>query len=158
MKLLIPMFCFTFAFGQATSTAPEQRTESSTSAPQKVPNKYGLGMRTKGVPIGGVEVLSDIKGVDFAPYLRRVKQDIERNWYSLIPQSANRKASLAIECAIAKDGKVADMFLVARPKPDDETLVRAAWGGITKSNPFPPLPSEFSGSFVALRFRFEYNP
>ena len=63
-----------------------------------------------------------------------------------------------IECAIAKDGKLADMFLVARPKPDDDALARAAWGGITKSKPFPPLPSEFPGLFIALRFRFEYNP
>jgi hypothetical protein len=115
-------------------------------------------MGAKGVPIGGVEILTDTQSVNFAPYLRQIKQDIERNWHSLIPQSINRKGNVAIECAIAKDGKLADIFLVARPKPDDDALVRAAWGGITKSNPFPPLPSEFPGSFIALRFRFEYNP
>jgi hypothetical protein len=40
----------------------------------------------------------------------------------------------------------------------DMALDRAAWGGITASNPFPPLPSEFSGSYIRLRFSFRYNP
>jgi hypothetical protein len=94
-----------------------------------MPNKYGLRMGAKDVPIGGVEILTDTHGVNFAPYLRQVSQDIERNWHSLIPQSVNRKGNVAIECAIAKDGKVADIFLVARPKADDDALVRAAHKG-----------------------------
>jgi hypothetical protein len=40
----------------------------------------------------------------------------------------------------------------------DVSLDRAAWGGITGSNPFPPLPSEFHGQYLALRFHFYYNP
>ena len=40
----------------------------------------------------------------------------------------------------------------------DVALDRPAWGGITASNPFPPLPSEFTGPFLALRIRFYYNP
>jgi hypothetical protein len=40
----------------------------------------------------------------------------------------------------------------------DVSLDRAAWGGITASNPFPPLPKEFGGSYLSLRFRFYYNP
>ena len=33
-----------------------------------------------------------------------------------------------------------------------------AWGGIMGSNPFPPLPNEFRGDHLSLRFRFYYNP
>ncbi len=40
----------------------------------------------------------------------------------------------------------------------DVTLDRAAWGGITASDPFPSLPVEFKGEYLALRFRFFYNP
>jgi hypothetical protein len=40
----------------------------------------------------------------------------------------------------------------------DDPLDRAAWAGITASNPFPPLPGEFTGPYLALRFRFYYNP
>ena len=31
-------------------------------------------------------------------------------------------------------------------------------GSITRSNPFPPLPTEFRGPYLALRFRYYYNP
>jgi hypothetical protein len=40
----------------------------------------------------------------------------------------------------------------------DVSLDRAAWGGITASNPFAPLPSEYHAPYLALRFRFYYNP
>jgi len=51
---------------------------------------------------------------------------------------------------------VLDMRRVA--SSGDDALDRAAWGGISASNPFPPLPSEFTGPYLALRFRFYYNP
>jgi len=40
----------------------------------------------------------------------------------------------------------------------DVALDRAAWGAITGSNPFPPLPKEFPGQNLGLLFRFYYNP
>ena len=40
----------------------------------------------------------------------------------------------------------------------DVAMDRAAWGGITSSVPFGPLPTEFHGPYLALRFRFYYNP
>ncbi len=40
----------------------------------------------------------------------------------------------------------------------DVALDRAAYGGITASKPFPPLPTEFGGQYLALRFHFYYNP
>jgi TonB family protein len=81
---------------------------------------------------------------------------VRKNWIRLIPESDQmKKGKLAIEFAITKDGKVAGMKLVG--SSGDVALDRAAWGGITASNPFPPLPSEFGGPYLALRFRFYYN-
>jgi TonB family protein len=67
-----------------------------------------------------------------------------------------KQGKVAIEFAILKDGKVAGMALAG--SSGDVSLDRAAWGGITNSNPFPPLPAEFRGQYLALRFRFYYNP
>jgi TonB family protein len=118
---------------------------------------FGLGTGAHGRQLGNLEVLSDTQGVDFGPYLQRVLHDVKMNWYSLIPESAQmKKGNLGIEFAITKDGKVAGMKLVA--SSGDIPLDRAAWGGITASNPFPPLPSDFTGPYLALRFRFFYNP
>ena len=118
---------------------------------------FGLGTGAHGRPQGALDILSDTQGVDFGPYLQRILQDVKTNWYLLIPESAQmKKGKLAIEFAITKDGQVAGMKLVA--SSGDVALDRPAWGSITNSNPFPPLPGEFGGQFLALRFRFYYNP
>jgi len=120
---------------------------------------YGLGQGAHGRQMGNLEVLSDTMGVDFGPYLQRVLHDVRQNWYTAIPESAEMKhGNLIIEFAIAKDGKVMGMKLVAPSGDPSQALDRAAWAGITLSNPFPPLPSEFGGQYLALRFRFFYNP
>ena len=118
---------------------------------------FGLGTGAHGRALGNLEILSDTQGVDFGPYLQRILQDVRENWYRAIPESAEmKKGKLMIEFAITKDGKVADMRLVATS--NDVALDRAAWAGISASNPFPPLPSDFTGPYLALRFRFFYNP
>jgi TonB family protein len=122
---------------------------------------YGLGQGGKPTAaMGPLEVLSDTMGVDFGPYLQRVLHDVKVNWYNLIPESARapimKKGKVTIEFAILKDGKVAGMKLVSTS--GDVALDRGAWGGITDSNPFPPLPTEFGGQYLGLRFAFYYNP
>jgi outer membrane biosynthesis protein TonB len=118
---------------------------------------FGLGTGAHGRQLGALDILSDTQGVDFGPYLQRILQDVKENWYHLIPESAEmKKGKLAIEFAITRDGKVAEMRLIATS--GDVALDRPAWGSITASNPFPPLPSEFTGPCLALRFRFYYNP
>ncbi len=114
----------------------------------------------RGSAAAGMDVLSDTKGVDFDPYLKRVRDNVRRNWYELMPESARaplmKKGKVDIEFAITKEGRLAGMKIVG-PSGDVE-LDRAAYGGITSCNPFPPLPTEFSGQYLALRFHFFYNP
>jgi TonB family protein len=118
---------------------------------------FGLGTGAHGRQYGAYDILSDTQGVDFGPYLQRIFLEVKEHWYSLIPESAEmKKGKLAIEFAITKDGQVADMRLVE--SSGDVALDRPAWGSITGSNPFPPLPGEFTGPYLALRFRFYYNP
>jgi TonB family protein len=122
---------------------------------------YGLGLgRKPTTAMGPLEVLTDTMGVDFGPYLQRVLHDVRINWYSLIPESARapimKKGKVTIEFAILKNGTVAGMKLVSTS--GDVALDRGAWSGITASNPFPPLPNEFGGQYLGLRFAFYYNP
>jgi len=122
---------------------------------------YGMGPGgTNARVMGNLEVLSDTQGVDFGPYLSRVLQAVRMNWYNLIPEEARaplmKKGKVSIEFAILKDGKVAGMRIIG--PSGDVSLDRAAWGGITASVPFSPLPGEFHGPYLALRFHFYYNP
>jgi TonB family protein len=122
---------------------------------------YGLGQgRQATKAVGQLDVLSDTMGVDFGPYLSRVVQNVRQNWYTLIPEVARapimKKGKVSIEFAIMKDGTVQGLRYVV--SSGDVALDRAAYGGITASNPFPPLPTEFKGQYLALRFHFFYNP
>ena len=104
---------------------------------------------------GTLEVLSDTMGIDFGPYLSSVVAIVRQNWYELVPESARRKTgNVSIEFSIMKDGSISGL---KRDKSSgDPTLDRAAWGGITASSPFPALPTEFKGKYLALRFTFSY--
>lgn len=110
--------------------------------------------------MGNVEILSDTQGVDFSPYMQRVIQAIRTNWYAIIPEAARppilKQGNVYIQFVIGKNGTVSGMRLES--PSGDVSLDRAAWGGITGSNPFPPLPGQFTGPYLALRIKFLYNP
>lgn len=120
----------------------------------------GLGQRQATARVGPYEITSDTMGVDFGPYMQRILHDVRQNWYNLIPESAMppllKKGKVSIEFAILKNGQLAGLHYVNGS--GDVALDRAAYGGITASTPFPPLPSEFGGQYLGLRFTFLYNP
>jgi len=121
---------------------------------------YGAGKGGAARVQGNLEVLSDTQGVDFGPYLARVLQAVRMNWYAIIPESARppllKKGKVSIQFEILPNGKVAGLQFTG--SSGDVALDRAAWGGITASDPFSPLPKEFHGPYLALRFHFYYNP
>ena len=145
----------TMTAGSAVQQAAAAAAASRAAGQGGQEGDFGLNTGAKGRQLGPAEILSDTMGVDFGPYLQRIVQDVRKNWYDLIPESAElKKGKLVIEFAITKDGQVAGMKLVA--SSGDVALDRPAWGSITDSNPFPPLPSEFGGQDLALRFTYYY--
>jgi TonB family protein len=103
-----------------------------------------------------VEILSDTNGVDFGPYVRSVRGSVKKNWYLLIPKKQrHEEGDVTIRFAIMKDGHVADMQM--SQSSGHTALDQAAWNGITISSPFSPLPTDFHGPFLSLRFHFYYN-
>lgn len=146
--------------GQSIEQAARAVAAGRTGGSSGAGGYYGVGPGGSALKMGPAEVLSDTQGVDFGPYLSRVLDAVRRNWYNLIPEEARppllKKGKVSIEFAIMPNGKVAGMTL--RGPSGDVALDRAAWGGITASNPFAPLPSEFHGPYLALRFHFFYNP
>ncbi len=143
------------AIAQAARAAAANR-----GAPGGDDGDYGFGQgRKPTAAMGPLDVLSDTMGVDFGPYLQQVLYRVRTNWYNLIPESARapimKKGKVSIEFAIMKDGTVQGLALIS--SSGDVALDRGAWGGITASNPFPPLPNEFGGPYLALRFHFFYN-
>jgi TonB family protein len=152
---------FTSTPSVSPGTAIEQAARASASSRGGVSGNLGGGIGRPNTSVrSDLEIMSDTMGVDFSPYMQRVLQSVRINWYNIIPEVARpplmKQGNVYIEFVITKNGEVKSMRL-AGPS-GDVSLDRAAWGGITASNPFPPLPGEFKGDYIALRFRFMYNP
>jgi TonB family protein len=101
-------------------------------------------------------ILSDTMGVDFKPYLDPLIEIVRQQWYRLIPESAaTRKGKVVLEFGILKDGSVTGLRIAG--SSGDIALDRPAYGSIIASNPFPRLPTDFQGSYLALRLICDYN-
>ena len=135
------------------------QAQSSTQQTQPPPATSNAEREADGHTIP-IEVLSDTKGVDLKPYLGPVLKRVQQNWYGLVPPSARaplkKKGDVSIEFHIFLDGNVSGMAF--SQTTGDADLDRAAWEAITSSSPFQPLPPQFVGEFLALRFNFHYNP
>jgi TonB family protein len=135
-------------------------SRGTTSATFGGGGQYGSGLRPKVDTHGALEILSDTMGVDFGPYLQRLRQTVQEHWDPLIPPSAMppemKKGVVVIQFAILKDGRVAGLRVVRGS--GDTPLDRAAYGAITYSDPLPRLPTNFGGDYLELRAIFYYNP
>jgi TonB family protein len=144
------------AIEQAARAAAENRGRYGSGSA----GDYGLSQgRTGAKAMDQAEILTDTMGVDFGPYLTRITQIVRQNWYNLMPPSVYppilKQGKLSIEFVIMKDGKT--MGMAVRTPSGDVALDRAAWASITASTPFPPLPKEFPGQMLGLRFHYFYN-
>ncbi len=129
------------------------------SSGNNLPGGTGLSMHP-GAGTGGVEVLSDMQGVDFNSWLMRWHRETERTWDPLIPDEVNppilKSGAVVIRFKVLPNGRVMDGSMVLEGRSGDTGLDRAAWGAITGSN-YPPLPREFHGPYLELRAVFLYN-
>lgn len=121
---------------------------------------YGEGINmppSPGKNLSGLELLSDPMGVDFRPYLIRVLTSVRRNWFAVMPESAKmgRRGKVEIQFSIDREGRVPKLVIVSSSGANP--LDRAAVAGISASNPFPPLPTDYRAAQIRLQFSFAYN-
>jgi hypothetical protein len=120
----------------------------------------GPGLAQHSGAAGGAQILSDTQGVDFGPYMQKVIRETYRAWDPLIPEEVNPPILKRGECeiifTILPNGRVQAGSMILTGRSGDVALDRAAWGGIVGAD-YPPLPREFHGPYLQLRFRFQYN-
>jgi TonB family protein len=108
---------------------------------------------------GAYQILTPTEGVDFSDYMQRVLASVRRNWYAVMPESAQLgdRGRVVLEFSIRRDGSVPSDDPQRLLGSGKEPLDRAAVSAIRSSNPFDHLPPAFSGPEIRLRFIFLYN-
>jgi TonB family protein len=150
--------------------APAPRIAQNSQSPgDAVRNAARGAMGRSGADVGGpgganplqagATILSDTQGVDFSAYMRRLHNDIQRNWDPLIPQEVQpplmKRGIVGIRFTILPDGQIGDIKL--ETTSGDVALDKAAWYAITSEGQFPPLPRQYHGPSLDLRVGFYYN-
>jgi len=107
----------------------------------------------------GYEILTPTEGVDFSDYMHRMLENVRRNWYAVMPQSAllGDRGRVMLRFRIMANGSVPNSDPSNEMSSGKEPLDRAAISSIRSSNPFEPLPSAFHGPFIEVRIMFLYN-
>ena len=107
----------------------------------------------------GYEILTPTEGVDFNDYMHRMLENVRRNWYAVMPQSAllGDRGRVLLRFRIMANGSVPSDDPSREMGSGKEPLDRAAVSAIRSSNPFEPLPSAFHGPFIEIRIMFLYN-
>jgi hypothetical protein len=117
------------------------------------------GRGNGGTAFGGLEMLTPDQGVDFNNYLQRVYVTVKRNWFAVMPGSVElgEKGIVVLTFKIMRDGSVPSAEPVIQRNSGKEPLDRAAYSSVRASNPFEPLPPQFSGPYIELRYTYLYN-
>lgn len=167
LKTQLPLFTMTLAAASMLCgpvLLPSKASGQSVPATPSMPSAGQEWLQTPGQAeskgdLGGAEILSDTRGVNFSPYLKGILSEIYGRWTGLLPEEA-RKPTLAkgetdIRFTISPDGKITAMHLDA--STHDTQLNLAAWGAITGAQHYPPLPAAFTGPNLELRVHFRVN-
>jgi TonB family protein len=119
----------------------------------------GGGGGGRGTAYGGIEMLTPDEGVDFSNYLNRVYVTVKRNWFAVMPGSVElgERGIVVLTFKIMRDGSVPSAEPVIQRNSGKEPLDRAAYSSVRASNPFEPLPPQFSGPYIELRYTYLYN-
>jgi TonB family protein len=106
-----------------------------------------------------MDMLTDPQGVDFQSYLQRVYVTVKRNWFAVMPESAElgERGIVVLTFKIMRDGSVPSNDPEIQRNSGKEPLDRAALSSVRASNPFEQLPAQFKGPYIELRYTYLYN-
>jgi TonB family protein len=136
-------------------TPPPDNTIAQHGGQPKLPTGYA---ETPGAASPGINVTGP-PGGDFAgrypAYVEAIRRRISQNWMqSTIDPAARASRSIHATATftVYRDGSVKDIRIVesSRNSSFDNSGLRALYD----SNPMPPLPADYSGSYVSVTFDF----
>ena len=123
------------------STLPELSEEKPKPTTEQAKTAETPGEQQKVTATGPVTVTPSQEDFKFSWYLSLIREKIGRNWR---PPPDARDAKVKVVFTVNRSGWVDDVNLDAEHSTGTFGFKQAAIRAIRSSNPFPPLPEEFS--------------
>ena len=128
-----------------SQTRRKKQALKQTSSPQE--SLPGKGQ--KGSPIQGIQTDTQF---EYPDYLLEMQNRIFRNWN--FPQ-LRESLTTTVYFRIARDGRIISIKVEKATR--NVRFDRSAWEAVQKSNPFPPLPEEFTEKELGVHFNFIFD-
>ncbi len=143
---------------EAAASAASQIASRRLTESLRNPLQYLRNERFDNSRGGNTEQSADIQfdsmGVDFGPWLRRFKNQVERNW--LVPAVAMTfKGRVVIQFRVLRNGTIIDLAVVQ--PASIQALTTSAANALKLSNPTAQLPVEYPADNVFFTVTFHYN-
>ena len=90
--------------------------------------------------------------IDFTKNMKEINRKIKKNWH---PPKVLPKKSTVVEFGVNKKGVVT--AAAVSESCGDPDIDKLAVEAVEKSSPFKPLPKEFKGDGVRIRFKFDFD-
>lgn len=145
---------------EATEEAPKRVQVAKAIPPPEEPQqresrgRKGRGVTQKGM--GSFEALQD----DLAPYLKHIRDRVERRWFDLLltSYSGTKPTYAEVDVSINADGTLEDVRLVVGG--DDRIFGAICEQAIKRAGPFNPFPFEVPDIYrdknLQLRYTFSF--
>jgi TonB family protein len=99
---------------------------------------------------------SGIGGFPYAYYIETLRGKISSSWYSaLVSPGLRGKHVAGVYFKILRNGRISDLELES--KSGNNSLDLSALRAVENAAPFPPLPSDYPYSYLAVHFEFAWE-
>jgi TonB family protein len=145
---------------------PAPPAAKAAPTPEPPPNAvpYGQGGRpalaygqfSTGAGEAGIGFGDAAFGDRYGTYVNAITRAISNNWLKSMVDSRVQKAPrVYLTFSIARDGRISDVEV--QQSSGVPSLDRSAQRAVLASDPLPPLPADYRGSDINVRFYFEYS-
>jgi TonB family protein len=158
MSAMASYLAFVLSLAPSVSAQARNAIPSTQSASAGAPQEGSAGLAVPSYSFG-FTVLSDTQGIDFSPYLQKLRKRVVSRWFALMPMDAKfgKKGKVGVVIKIHPDGALAADDLEVETQSGAKVLDKAAVDAIRTATPFEPLPPDFHGPYLRLRMVFLYN-
>src|ERR1700733_8306259 len=142
----------------AAKSAPAAEAPPSNAIPASQGGRPALnyGAFSTGAGQAGAVFGDATFGERYGTYVEAMQRRISQNWLkSLVDSNVTSAPRVYLEFEIGRDGTISN--LVVQQPSNIPSLDRSAQRAILASNPLAPLPADYRGGNVKVRFYFEYT-